>query len=157
MGWHLLRVWVVAGCHWCPSGSRVLFSAIWSNTNKSRLCHSLNEKILRHSPGVPTERKPQAQQSLQLLGCVLLLLHLGLSRCAIFGAAGYPTILSLTRGPITKSPFGPSRFFEPLLPTRLTYILREIFRACSPELTTHIQPLQTPPQTCRVGTNAIGF
>ena len=28
---------------------------------------------------VPTERKPQVQQPLQFLGCVLLLLHLGLS------------------------------------------------------------------------------
>ena len=35
---------MVAGCHWCPCGSRSLFSVIQSNTNKSRLCHSFGER-----------------------------------------------------------------------------------------------------------------
>ena len=54
--------------------------SMWSNTNNSRLCHSFGERsgAIRLGP-VPTERKPQAQQPLQFLGCVLLLLRLALS------------------------------------------------------------------------------
>ena len=61
-------------------GREALFSAIWSNTNKSRLCHTFGERSGAIRLGrVRTERKPQVQQPLQFLGCVLLFLHLALS------------------------------------------------------------------------------
>ena len=92
----------------------------------------------------------------KVLGCVLLLLHLGLSD----GVRDFWSRLLPDH-----TPFDPSAhyqfslrhhpFFEPSL-TQLTCIRREIFQARSPELTTH--PATTDPSTnlAKKGANPAG-
>ena len=66
----------------------------------------------------------------------------GSVRVRDFRSCWLPDHTRLTSRPTTKSPFGPSRFFETTPPR--AHI-------------THPEPSQTLPQTCRVGTDTIGF
>ena len=125
-----------------------------ANTNKSRLCHSFGEKIRRHSLWAGTD---QTQASRKATSPVSWLCPSpppsGSVQVRDFWSRLLPDHTPLR--PITSSPFGTSRFFEPSL-TQLTHVGREIFQARSPELTTH--PATTDPATnlAKKGAGAAG-
>ena len=130
MGWRFLRVWFVAGCH-------------WSITNKSRQCHSLGEMMRRHSPWrVPTNaslKHSNLSSSLAVSCSSSIWVCQGARFLELLATRPY----SLDQSAHHQISLRPQPFFEPLL-TQLTYILREIFRACSPELTSHTQSHHRP-------------
>ena len=143
MGWRFLRVWFVAGCH-------------WSITNKSRQCHSLGEMMRRHSPWrVPTNaslKHSNLSSSLAVSCSSSIWVCQGARFLELLATRPY----SLDQSAHHQISLRPQCFSTTPNSTHI-YPEGNLSRVLTRAHITHPEPSQTPPQTCRVSTNTIGF